>query len=91
MTFSSAPTSVVFTGVVNNSIALTSTNVTASGVGGTPTVTVTPGTAYTPSGSTVLFRRDTIMVSRAASGSISSIRVVAQGFIVLIDDLKISP
>jgi len=94
MTFGSAPTSVVFTGVVGNSVALTPTNVTASGVGGTPNVTVTPGTAYTPTGSTVPFRRDTITVSASANGSISSIRINTQGaqaFIVLIDDMKISP
>jgi hypothetical protein len=91
MTFGSSPTSVVFTAVVNNSIALSSSNVTASGVGGAPAVAVAAGAPYTPSGSTVVFRRDTITVTAAASGTITSVRIAAPGFIALIDDMRISP
>ncbi len=91
MTFGSAPSRVVFTAVVNNTIALNTANVTATGVGGAPSVAVTPGAPYIPSGSSFTFRRDTISVVAAASGTISEIRINAAGFIALIDDMAITP
>jgi hypothetical protein len=89
LTFSGAPASVRFTGVVNNIIVLDGTNVTAVGVGGAPTVTITAGTPYTIG--VVVFRQDTIEIVAAPGGSITSVSIDAQGFIVLIDDLKIVP
>jgi hypothetical protein len=90
MKFSATPVRVIFTAIVNNSITLTSADVTATGAGGTPNLTITPGTPYTPSGSSVVFRRDTITIA-TTSGSIASIDFHAQGFTVLIDDMMIAP
>jgi hypothetical protein len=90
MTFSSTPVRVIFTAIVNNAITLTAANITASGIGGTPNLTIASGTPYTPSGSGVTFRQDTITVA-TANGSIGSIRVNAQGFTALIDDMTIAP
>lgn len=89
MTFGSSPSRVVFTAVVNHSVALSPLNVTASGVSA-PAVAVAAGAPYTPVG-TVVFRRDTITVTAAAGGTITSVRIAAPGFIALIDDMQISP
>lgn len=93
MTFSSKPTRVIFTGEVNDSIVLSRGSMAASGDGGEPNVMVASGTPYTPSGSTVRFRKDTITVSAAPNGSISWIRIYAlkKGTgTVMIDDMQIS-
>jgi len=98
LTFSTAPTTVRFTGVVNNSIPLTTAIVTAIGAGGAPIVSITPGVPY--SIGSVMFRQDTIEVTAAPGGSISSVTIDTGGvttggstpaFIILIDGLQIVP
>jgi len=100
MTFSTGPTTVRFTGIVNNDIPLTTAIVTATGAGGAPVVNITPGVPYLPAGGAVMFRQDTITVTAAPGGSISSVNIDTAGvfsggstpsFIVLIDDLEIWP
>lgn len=98
LTFSTAPTTVRFTGVVNNDIPLTTAIVTAIGAGGAPDVSITPGVPYAIG--MVMFRQDTIEITAAPGGSISSVTVDTGGvttggstpaFIVLIDSLQIVP
>jgi len=98
LTFTTAPTTVKFTGVVNNDIPLTPAIVTATGIGGAPTVSITPGVPYAIG--PVVYRQDTIEVTAALAGSISSVTVDTGGaftggstpaFIVLIDSLRIVP
>jgi hypothetical protein len=98
MAFSDAPTTVQFTGVVNNNVTLTPAIVTATGVGGAPVVNITPGVPYLLGA--VMYRQDTIVVTAAPGGSISTVSLDTGGvftggsgpaFIVLIDDLEITP
>jgi hypothetical protein len=98
MAYNTAPTTVRFTGVVNNMIPLTTAIVTATGVGGAPVVNITPGVPYLIGA--VLYRQDTIEVTAAPGGSVSTVTIdtggtftggSTQAFGVLIDNLEIVP